>query len=84
MKKFTDKELKEAAQQVVERMGLPLSTAINSFMRQIVREGEITFSVSYRPNRATREAIREGIEEYRAGNVKMFQTTEEFFKDLKI
>lgn len=39
-----DKEVKEQAQQVAGRLGVPLSTIINSFLKQFIRTEEVTFS----------------------------------------
>lgn len=39
-----DKEVKEQAQKVAGRLGLPLSTVINSFLKQFIRTEEVTFS----------------------------------------
>lgn len=42
-----DKDTKEQAQDLAKELGIPLSTIINSQLRQFVREG--TFSVSREP-----------------------------------
>ena len=42
----TDKSLKEAAQETAREMGVPLGTAINAFLKQFVREKELTLSVN--------------------------------------
>jgi len=39
-----DKAVKEQAHQVAERLGVPLSTVINSFLKQFIRTEEVTFS----------------------------------------
>lgn len=41
-----DKRVKEQARQVADRLGLPLSTIINSFLKQFIRTEEITFSAA--------------------------------------
>ena len=40
----TDKALKESAQETAQKIGVPLSTVINSFLKQFVRDEEVTFS----------------------------------------
>ncbi len=40
----TNKELKNDAQLVAKKIGVPLSTVINSFLKQFVRDEEVTFS----------------------------------------
>ena len=44
----TDKEVKRGAQKVAEELGLSLSTVINAYLRQFVRNKEITLSVAPR------------------------------------
>lgn len=40
-----DPELKEQANDVLEELGLTLSTAVNVFLRAVVREGGMPFEV---------------------------------------
>lgn len=55
-----DAELKKEAQVLFEKLGLNLSTAVNIFLRQAVREQGIPFYVNAEePNQETREAIEE-------------------------
>jgi len=42
-----DKDVKESAQRLAEEMGIPLSTIINSHLREFVRSGN--FSISREP-----------------------------------
>ena len=39
-----DKEVKDQAKRLAERLGVPLSTVINSFLKQFIRSEEVTFS----------------------------------------
>jgi addiction module RelB/DinJ family antitoxin len=77
----TDKTLKKAAQQVAEKIGIPLGTLINSFLRQFVRTKEVNFSVSYKPNARLRKSIADGEKEYAEGKLKAY-TLEELKKEL--
>ena len=55
-----DPQLKQESQTLFESLGLNLSTAVNIFLRQAVREQAIPFQISaYDPNTETIEAIRE-------------------------
>ena len=46
----TDKKLKVEAKKVAAELGVPLSTVINAFLKQFVRDKEITLSANqYRP-----------------------------------
>jgi DNA-damage-inducible protein J len=45
----TDSEIKSQAQQIFETLGLDMTTAINLFLRQTVRERDLPFILSARP-----------------------------------
>ena len=60
-----DTDIKIKAQELFADFGLDLSTAINMFLRQSVRENAIPFNISREvPNSDTIAAIKE-IEEYK-------------------
>lgn len=60
-----DADIKVKAQELFADFGLDLSTAINIFLRQAVRENAIPFNISRDvPNGDTLEAIKE-IEEFK-------------------
>ena len=40
----TDKDVKVQAQHVAQQLGLPLSTVVNAFLKQFIKDKEITFS----------------------------------------
>lgn len=62
-----DKDLKEQAESLFAEMGMNLTTALNIFMRQSVRQGKIPFEISLnQPNAATLAAMQE-IEDMRSG-----------------
>lgn len=57
----TDKEVKAAAEKLFEQLGLNMTTAINIFLRQAIREKGIPFDVKLNePNAVTVAAIEEG------------------------
>ena len=57
----TDKEIKAQAEKIFEALGLNMSTAVNIFLRQAIRENGIPFEVKLNiPNETTDAAIREG------------------------
>lgn len=41
-----DREVKKRAQELAADLGLPLSTIINAYLRQFVREEEVYFSIA--------------------------------------
>lgn len=57
----TDKEVKTAAEKIFDELGLNMTTAINIFLRQTIRENGIPFDLRLNvPNAATAAAIEEG------------------------
>ena len=56
----TDKEVKAAAEAIFEELGMNMTTAVNIFLRQTIRENGIPFEVKLTPNKKTAEAIEEG------------------------
>ena len=62
-----DKSLKEQADDLFAELGMNMTTALNIFVRQSVRQGKIPFEITLnKPNAETLAAIRE-IEEMRSG-----------------
>ena len=76
-----DPTLKQESQLLFEKLGLNLSTAVNIFLRQAVREQAIPFRVGQpAPNAETMQAIeaaRQGI-----GLSRGFASVEELMEDL--
>lgn len=57
----TDKAIKEAAESIFAELGLNMTTAVNMFLRQTIRENGIPFSLKLNmPNEITMAAIAEG------------------------
>lgn len=57
----TDVEVKAAAEQLFNELGLNLTTAVNMFLRQAIRTGGIPFDIKVNtPNEVTAAAIAEG------------------------
>ena len=60
-----DKDVKQKAQKVAERLGMPLSTIINAYLNQFIRtkeihfylEGELKLSVKRRLDQLQKEAM---------------------------
>jgi addiction module RelB/DinJ family antitoxin len=81
----TDKKLKAEAKKVSEELGVPLSTVINAFLKQFVRDKEITLSANrYRPTPYLESILKQAQAEYEAGDfVGPFKTGEDFIAHLK-
>ena len=57
----TDKDVKIAAEKIFEELGLNMTTAVNIFLRQTIRENGIPFELKLNvPNDVTAAAIEEG------------------------
>lgn len=57
----TDKEVKLAAERIFEELGLNMTTAVNIFLRQTIRENGIPFELKLNvPNDVTAAAIEKG------------------------
>ncbi len=57
----TDKHIKAEAEKIFEALGMNMTTAINIFLRQSIRENGIPFEVKLNsPNDVTMAAISEG------------------------
>ena len=57
----TDADIKASAERIFEQLGLNMSTAVNIFLRQSIRQGGLPFEVKLDiPNETTAAAIREG------------------------
>lgn len=79
-----DSDVKEQADELFDEMGMTLSTAVNVFVRQALREGRIPFEISLdRPNKETVAAMQEAEKMARDPSVKGYTDLEELFGDLK-
>ncbi len=57
----TDKDVKIAAERIFEELGMNMTTAVNIFLRQTIRENGIPFELKLNvPNDTTAAAIEEG------------------------
>ncbi len=56
-----DKNVKQSAEKIFDDLGLNMTTAINIFLRQVIRENGIPFDVKLKvPNEVTLAAFEEG------------------------
>ena len=78
-----DSEIKAKAQELLADFGMDLSTAINIFLRQTIRENAIPFTISREaPNADSLEAIKE-FEEFKKNpeGHKTYGSFSELFDD---
>jgi DNA-damage-inducible protein J len=78
-----DKETKEQAEQILSRLGIPMTTAVNIFLKATIRERGIPFKVSLHvPNKTTADAIEEGRRIAIDNDVKGYKNMEDLKKAL--
>jgi addiction module RelB/DinJ family antitoxin len=65
----TDKKLKLEAQKTAEKLGLPLGTVINGFLRQFVRDQAVTFSAGLTPTPHLKKILDQTQKDIRDGKV---------------
>ena len=79
-----DKNVKESSEKVFDELGLNMTTAINMFLRQVIRVGGIPFEIKCDiPNKETIEAIEESIKVANDGS-KGYTTIEDLKKVLGV
>jgi DNA-damage-inducible protein J len=80
-----DKVLKEQAEKLFFELGMNMTTALNIFVRQSVRQGKIPFEISLlKPNAETLAALKE-IEDMRAGIIpKQISSVADFAKEMDV
>ena len=74
----TDKEVKERAQEIAKQLGLPLSTVVNAYLKEFVRDRAVRFSLQpqLRPN--CEKLLKTASEDFRKGrNISQEYTTAE-------
>ena len=77
--------LKEQAQNLFKELGMDMSTAVNIFLTQTVREQRIPFVIGVEaPNAETIAAIEEIDKMIESGKPPRFETADDMFKELGI
>ena len=81
-----DEEVKNSAAEVVEELGLSLSSAVNIYLKQIAIRREIPFKISAYPvlNEETVAALEEG-EDIASGAIaaKRYSSVDDLFADME-
>lgn len=76
-----DTELKKQAEAMLSDMGLNMTTAMNMFLRQVVRQGRIPFEIATDiPNAETLAAINDVNNNWNVS--KAYDSMEELMRDL--
>ncbi len=81
----TDKDIKRRAEKLFDALGLNMTTAVNIFLRQAIRENGIPFEVKLNiPNETTEAAIQEGRNIACDKNQKGYDNMEDLRKALDV
>lgn len=67
-----DKDVRDRAQGVARRIGIPLSMVVNQQLKQFADERRIEFYEPLVPNAKTRKILDEALRDIREGNEKAF------------
>jgi len=78
----TDSKLKSEAKEVLDSMGLNFSVAINAYLRKLISEKRIEFTVPEIPNARLRKAIKDAHKLVKSGKYKVYTNHEDFEKYL--
>lgn len=74
----TDVKIKKEAQKITADLGLSLSSAINGFLRQLIRDKSIAFTLNEdNPSGYLISAIKESKADRKNGNFHSFKNNEE-------
>ena len=78
-----DSEIKKKAQKIFNELGLDTTTAINIFLRQVIRTNGLPFEVKTdTPNQETIEAINEIEQLNNTPNKKVYYTFSDLLEDV--
>lgn len=63
----TDKEIKQKAQKLAGKLGFPLSTIVNAYLREFIRDQGISFWIEERVRPEIGKLLIQASEDYRKG-----------------
>lgn len=80
----TDEDLKKDAQKTAKALGLPLGTIINAYLRELVQEKRVVFSIHPEPNVRARKILDQALGDIRRGRniVGPFESAEDMIDSL--
>ena len=80
----TDLSLKKAAQKTAKKIGLPLGTVINGFLRRFVATKEAYFAESYKPTPYLKHVLEQSEKDYAEGRYKTAHSVKELMEQLGV
>lgn len=78
----TDAKLKSEAKQVLDEMGLNFSIALNAYLKKLILEKRIEFTVPEIPNARLKKAFKDAEKEIKRGKYIVYKTHEDLEKHL--
>jgi antitoxin component of RelBE/YafQ-DinJ toxin-antitoxin module len=63
----TDVAVKRGVQKMAKEFGIPVSTIVNAYFKQMLRERRVDFALPLRPNKKTAALLRRAHEDYLKG-----------------
>ena len=78
-----NKKLKNEADELFKDLGLNMSTAVNMFLTQCVKEESIPFQVSRKPSKELKEALKE-LDDFEKGKIELkgYHDVDKMFEDI--
>lgn len=73
----TDPEVKRKVQAVAKELGMSVSALINAYLKQVIRERKVAFSLDEEPSDYLLNAMKEAKENVKTGNHSPTFTTSE-------
>lgn len=70
-------QVKREAQKLAEKLGLPLSALIKSYLKQIIRAQEVVLTVSEEPTEYLLKSLKEAEGDIKAGRVTSFNNAKD-------
>ncbi len=61
----TDEEVKQSAQRIAKELGLPLSTVVNAYLKEFVRNREVRFSLEPQLRPEVEKLLKRAAADYR-------------------
>ena len=63
----TDTKVKKEAQKIAKELGVPLSTVVNAYLKEFVRERSVRLSLDPQPRPEVAKMLREASEDFKKG-----------------
>lgn len=78
-----DANIKKQAEIIFDAMGMNMTTAINIFVRQVIRQGKIPFEIGVDiPNPETKAALQEALQIAHDPHSKSYTDVHQLFTDI--